>query len=100
MFTGYEIKEKLYESQRTIVFRAIRKEDYRPVILKVLKHERPTPEEITRFKLEFELTLSLQVEGVINVYSLEKQGNSLAIVMEDIDGEPLTNWNSEHDILD
>ncbi len=100
MIPGYEIKENLYESHRSIVFRATRSVDKLPVVLKALKNEHPPPEEIARFKLEYELTQNLELEGVIKAYNLEKYGNSLAIAMEDFGGTPLSKLVADQETID
>ena len=87
---GYEIKEKLYESTRTLVYRGIRTRDHTPAILKILNHEYPTPEAIAGFKREYEITHRLTIDGVIKAYHLEKYGQSLVMVLEDFGGESLT----------
>lgn len=88
--TDYEIQEKLYESSRTAVYRAIRTQDRTPVVLKVLNSDYPTPEEVASFKREFTLTQRLQGEGVVKAYSLEQQAQHLVICLEDVGGVSLT----------
>lgn len=86
---GYQIVEKLYESAKSLVYRGIRDSDQIPVILKVLKEEYPTLDAIARFKLEYDITRSLNLEGVIETYGLEKYQYSLVMVLEDFGGESL-----------
>lgn len=87
--TGHEIVEKLYESPNSTVYRARRKEDARPVILKVLGSEYPTPEQVARFRREFEITSNLDHDGAIRAFSLLKSGNQPVISLEDFGGESL-----------
>ncbi len=87
--SGYKILEEIYESDRSLVYRGLRNQDAQPVILKVLRQEYPTPEEIARFKLEYEITRKLNLEGVARAYSLEKYQNSLMLILEDFGGESL-----------
>jgi serine/threonine protein kinase len=92
MFTlaNYQILSKIYESDNSLVYRAIRKEDKQPVILKVLKENYPTPEELTRYRQEYDITRRLaSVDGVINAYSLFKHQNTLVMCLEDFGGESL-----------
>ncbi len=86
---GYQIIEEIYESSISRVYRGYREQDNQPVILKLLNQEYPAPEAIARYKLEYEITRSLNIEGVIKAYSLEKYRNSLAIVLEDFGGKSL-----------
>ena len=108
MFTisGYTITAQLYESAHSIIYRARRQADELPVVLKVLRAEHPSPEELARLEREYELTHSLNpstalrqgaeqdsgpaVAGVIRAYALESSQNALAIVLEDFGGEALT----------
>jgi histidine kinase len=87
---GYQISEVLYESSRSLVYRANR--DRASVILKVLNQEYPSPEAIARFRSEFEITRSLDLAGVIQAYALEPYQHSLAMVLEDFGGESLSQY--------
>jgi predicted ATPase len=86
---GYQILAKIYESSKSLVYRGIREEDNKAVILKFLKEDYPTPEEIVRYKQEYEITHSLSIEGVVRAYSLEKYQNYRVIIFEDFGGESL-----------
>ncbi|KYC38731.1 guanylate cyclase [Scytonema hofmannii PCC 7110] len=86
---GYQITTKLYESSKSLVYRGCRLSDKFPVILKVLKQEYPPPEEIARFKLEYEITRHLTVQGTVRAYSLEQYQHSLVMTVEDFGGESL-----------
>jgi len=88
--TGYTTTEELYESGHSLIFRGWRNADNLPVIIKLLKGDYPTPEEIVRFKREYEITRNLDIDGVVKVYALEQYQNSLAIILEDFGGESLT----------
>ncbi|MDM8558846.1 SpoIIE family protein phosphatase [Candidatus Parabeggiatoa sp. HSG14] len=95
-FPNYQIIKQIYESNNSLVYQGVRNEDNQSVILKVLKEDYPTPEELTRYRQEYDITRRLlDVEGVINVYSLEKPQNRLAISLEDFGGYSLKNWLTE-----
>ncbi|MEH2003259.1 MAG: serine/threonine-protein kinase PknK, partial [Nostoc sp.] len=87
--TDYQISQKIYESANSLVYRGILKPDNQPVILKILKENYPTPSELTRYKQEYEVTRSLNTDGVINVYDLQRYKNSLIMFLEDFGGESL-----------
>ncbi|HIE01984.1 MAG TPA: serine/threonine-protein kinase PknK, partial [Thiotrichaceae bacterium] len=70
-------------------YRGHRKKDNQPVILKMLKQDYPTPLELTRYRQEYEITKSLNLDGVIKTYDLEKYKNTLVIVLEDFGAESL-----------
>ena len=85
----YQVLAQIYESSNSEVYRAIRETDNQKVILKVLKQDYPTSAELTRYKQEYELTRTLDIEGVIKAYELKKYQNTLVIILQDIDGESL-----------
>ncbi|MCP4135242.1 MAG: serine/threonine-protein kinase PknK [bacterium] len=86
---GYQNPEKIYESSNSLVYCAFDEKNKRPIILKVLKKKAPTPEEISNFNREYELTRMLTGGGVIEVYEISKIDTSPAIIMEDIGGRSL-----------
>jgi serine/threonine protein kinase len=81
--TDYQIIAKIYESDNSLVYRAIRQPDNQPVILKVLKQDYPTPAELTRYKQEYEITRSFHLDSVIKAYDLQRYQNSLAMLLEE-----------------
>ncbi|MDM8549539.1 AAA family ATPase [Desulfobacterales bacterium HSG2] len=93
---GYQIAGQIYESTNSLVYRGLRDRDSLPVVLKVLKEDYPTPEELTRYRQEYDITRGLaDSEGVVRAYSLEKYGNTLMICLEDFGGESLGHWLAE-----
>ena len=85
----FQIIEKIYESDDSLIYRAIRKSDNLPIILKILKENYPTPAEFTRYKQEYETTRALNVDSIIKAYDLQRYENSLVIVLEDFGGQSL-----------
>ena len=108
-FSGYDLTEILHEGVNTVVYRGqtLRKDpqlDLHPapqpeaqvsqtrlyaVVLKILKAEYPTLEQISRLKQEYKITESLILEGVVRVYELHSYQNRLALVYEDFGGQSL-----------
>jgi predicted ATPase/serine phosphatase RsbU (regulator of sigma subunit)/tRNA A-37 threonylcarbamoyl transferase component Bud32 len=86
---GYQITEKIYESGRSLVYRAQQLKDRRPVILKTLKDEYPLPQEILRYRREYETLCSLKIDGTPRPIGLEKINNRLVLIVEDIGGRDL-----------
>lgn len=89
MITGYEEMTKLYESTRSIVYRARRSHDQRSVILKVMQAQYPSLEELNRYRLEYEILKRLNLHGVAQAYGLENYQNGLMLVLEDVGGTSL-----------
>jgi PAS domain S-box-containing protein len=86
---GYHITEQMYESTSSLVYRARREADDRPVIIKVLQAAYPTPQELIRYRQEYAITSKLKLAGTIQAYSLEPYQRTLAIVFEDFGAESL-----------
>jgi len=84
---GIAVEAKIYESEKSLVYRG--KRSGLPVIVKVLKQDYPTPEEIRRYKQEYEITRQLKIEGVVKVYGLEPYQRTLVIILEDFGGASL-----------
>lgn len=92
---GYQTLAQIYDSANSLVYRAIRTTDGQSVILKLLKQDYPTPEELVRYRQEYEITHNLKLEGVYRSLSLEKYQNTCVIVFEDFGGESLRTWMSK-----
>ncbi|MDF0556962.1 AAA family ATPase [Kamptonema sp. UHCC 0994] len=89
---GVAVQTLLYESDNSLVYRAVREEDNQPLILKLLKESYPTPQELLRYRTEYRITRELKEAGVVRVYDLQKYQNSLVIFVEDFGGESLKIW--------
>jgi serine/threonine protein kinase len=89
---GYEITSQIHESNNSLVYRGLRKQDNQPIILKFLKLDYPMPASLVRYKQEYEITRNLDLESVPKTYSLERYQNSLVIISEDSGGESLKLW--------
>ena len=86
----FAIKETLHTSARTRVYRAARRSDGKPVVLKTLHGARITPELLARFRQEYEINALLNpVAGVSEVHKFDTSGTP-TIVMEDIEGDTLS----------
>jgi predicted ATPase/serine phosphatase RsbU (regulator of sigma subunit)/tRNA A-37 threonylcarbamoyl transferase component Bud32 len=86
---NYQISTQIYESANSLVYRGIRKKDNQPVIFKLLKEDYPMPEELTRYRQEYEITHDLDSTGIIKVYDIEKYQNTLVIILEDFGADSL-----------
>ncbi|WP_051710500.1 AAA family ATPase [Andreprevotia chitinilytica] len=96
MFAGFAIRDKIYESRCTIVYRAEQKHAQRSVVLKVLKDEFPLPQDVIRYKHEFEITHQLQGPRLIAAYELLYVDNRPVLVLEDFGGESLSKLAKTH----
>lgn len=83
---GFEAGERLYESRNSLIVRASRDSDALPVVIKILKNDYPSADELARYRREFEVTHSLDLAGVIHSYELRRHEKTLLMVLEDFDG--------------
>jgi histidine kinase len=86
---GYKNLILMQEGATTVIYRGQREEDELPAIVKILKHEYPTLEDITRLKHEYEIAKDLDLRGIIKPYKLENYQNGLALILEDFGGRSL-----------
>ena len=93
---GYNINEQLYNGSRTVVYRAIRERDRKPVVIKLLKNPYPNFSELLQFRNQYTIAKSLNSPSIIQSYSLENYQNSYALVMEDMGGISLKEYFSNH----
>jgi predicted ATPase/signal transduction histidine kinase/HPt (histidine-containing phosphotransfer) domain-containing protein/FixJ family two-component response regulator/tRNA A-37 threonylcarbamoyl transferase component Bud32 len=85
--SGYTILETIHAASKSLVYRARKESEGRPVILKALNKSYPKYDEIIRFRREYRITLSLRnLLGTINVYDLQDHQNSLIMILEDFGG--------------
>ncbi|MDF0552095.1 ATP-binding sensor histidine kinase [Kamptonema sp. UHCC 0994] len=94
--TNYKLIEKINDGLNTVVYRAVRKQDGQAVIIKLLKADCPTLEEIMQLRHEYEISRNLNLEGIVKPYSLENHHNGVALILEDSQGEALKKFLSSH----
>lgn len=87
---NYEIVSKIFESPRSVVYRAKQKKDGVFVIIKMLQEDCIGQNEILRYQHEFDILNKLNIDGVIKVYGIRKYEGTPYIVFEDINGVPLS----------
>ena len=89
---GIAIRDKIYESSASLVYRGIRETDGRDIVIKLLKQDYPSSQELMRYRQEYAITRFLDVEGVIRAYSQQDYQRTLVILLEDFGGESLEYW--------
>jgi len=100
LIAGYRIIEPLYKGSRILVYRAIRQDDqtnisrseHQPVILKTLRDQYPTFQELVQFRNQYTIAKNLNVPGIIQTYHLESHGHGYVLVMEDFGGISLAQF--------
>ncbi|NJN07705.1 MAG: protein kinase [Richelia sp. RM2_1_2] len=94
---GYEINEQLYNGSRTSVYRAVRENDQKPVVIKILQNAYPSFNELLQFRNQYTIAKNLDIPGIVRPYSLEPYQNSYALVMEDFGGVSLHEYVQMND---
>ena len=83
----YVVDDLIYESANSLVYRAHSPD--RRVILKVLKQDHPSADELIRYKQEFELSREIGGENVAHATEMLKHQQAPVIVVEDFGGSSL-----------
>ncbi|MGK7900208.1 MAG: AAA family ATPase, partial [Hormoscilla sp.] len=81
---GYSNLQLLHDSMRTIVYRGQRTVDGFPVVIKLLKSEYPTFNELVNFRNQYVIALNIDLPGVVKPLALENYGNGFLLVMDDL----------------
>ena len=89
---GYQVLEQICDSSNSAVYRGIRESDRQPVILKLLKPDYPTPQEIARYREEYAIASKLNWENAAKAIALEHYQRSLVIVFQDLGGQSLRQY--------
>ena len=92
---GYQIFTQIYESINSKIYRAIQEQDNQAVILKVLKEDYPTPNKLTQYKQEYEITRNLKLDGVVKAFALLPYERTLVIILEDFGASSLKQLMNE-----
>jgi PAS domain S-box-containing protein len=92
---GITIQDKISESANSLVYRGIT-DDGLAIVIKMLKQDYPSPQELTRYRQEYQITRSLNLEGVVKAYSQRDYQRTLIILLEDFGGESLDRWMRSH----
>jgi len=89
---GFTLVERLYTSSRSMISRAIRKSDGRPVIIKSLVAAHPSTPQLARFSYACELQKGFDHPGIVKVLEGVQFGTSPFIVLEDVGAIPLHDY--------
>ncbi|BBM85845.1 hybrid sensor histidine kinase/response regulator [Candidatus Uabimicrobium amorphum] len=77
----------LFESSNSLIY--LEERDKTPVIIKVMKEEYPSLQQLVLFNNEYTYTKDLPVVGVRKAYSKTKVDNKNALILEYIEGQTL-----------
>ncbi len=80
--SGYRIIEKINDGKSSDIYRGI-DENNQKFILKVLKNENATSEQINKIINEYEIIKNIQSDGVIKTYGLKNIQGKTILILED-----------------
>ncbi len=90
---GYRDLDCIHESVSSQIFRARREQDELPVILKLLREDYPSAQELIRYRQEYKITSLLSGRpGIIQTLGTGEQGSTFFIVLEDFGADSLNHW--------
>ncbi len=80
---GYSLNQQIYADNRTLVYRGIRLGDGQPVVLKMLRSDRPSIHDLLRLRNHYTIAQKLDSSGIVQPIALEIYGNGYVLVMLD-----------------
>ena len=89
---GYRILQKIYENSRTLIYRAQQTSDQIPVVIKLVKAERPTLAELAYFRNQYAVAKNLDLPSIVRPLALHHYPNGFALVLEDFGGVSLREY--------
>ena len=90
MLAGYNYEQQLAVGNHTLVYRGKRRTNGDAVIIKILKSEYPTDQEIAMLTYEYEIAKRLVEHGVVQPLELVKDQQRVALVLQDLGSDSLT----------
>jgi predicted ATPase/signal transduction histidine kinase/tRNA A-37 threonylcarbamoyl transferase component Bud32 len=89
---GYQLISSLHEGTKTVIYQGHYELEDTPVIIKTLKAEYPTLEEIARIRHEYQILHSLNIPGIIKPIELKPYEHGFILILEDFGGQPLKQY--------
>ena len=95
--TGYIISSQLQSDSRYVTYKALDSAG-KQITLKVLKNSYPTAQSLNKFRKEFEILSKATHPNIIGVERIEPYQNSLALIMEYVDGKFLSDLEKKESL--
>ena len=84
--SNYKIRDLIHESDRTLVYRGVTKADGQPVVIKLMRNNFPSFNELVKFRNQYTIARNLPIEGIVKPLALERDRNGYALIMQDFGG--------------
>ena len=85
----YTLQHEIRETSSAVLYRGYRNADRSPVMIRALRGQYPTSEEVAKLRYEYSILRSLGAPGLVKAIALEEHGNGVALVLEDAGGRAL-----------
>ncbi len=89
---NYQALKLIHSSDRTLVYRAQNVENGQQFALKLMRNEYPSFRELVQFRNQYVISKNLEIEGIIKTHALERYENRYALIMEDMGGVSLAEY--------
>ena len=89
---GYHVNELIHSSSRTVVYLGQDVANGQPVVIKLMGHEYPSFNELVQFRNQYAIAKNIDLEGIIKCYALKRYENRYALIMEDMGGISLAEY--------
>lgn len=86
---GYDLLELVHETAEQQVWKALRLQDSRPVVLKFPTADFPSASQLEGYRNEYAVNSAIHSELVVSALALEPTGRGLVLVLDDFGGESL-----------
>ena len=93
-------QKPLYEGKNSLIYLQKKSAWNTPVIVKMLRNEYPSLQQISQFSNEFEFTHNLDIAGVRKAYKAEKHQNKHCLILEHIEGVTLKKFVQNNGVPD
>ena len=87
--SNYTLNKKIYENEKTIIYRGKRTQDNVAVIIKRMNDEHPDFAHMIRMQNEYEMNKKINSNLVVKVYEMNEKDSSPFLVTEDFGAESL-----------
>lgn len=94
----YQLIKVIHAGINTVIYRGYRHCQENSVIIKTLKSEYPSIQEIGRLKHEYKILKNLNITVIVKPIALENYQNGLALILEDWKGISLKHFIEQSDL--
>ncbi len=87
---NYTLREQIHQGANAVLYRGTRDSDGLSVVIKLASSQYPGAQELARLRHEHSILRELDMPSVVKTYGIETFDRGVALILQDIDGEPLS----------